>query len=89
MILSGGQTKLINLVRTIYKNAEILILEDVLNALDIKVVNFALDQCICTYLKGRTWIMIANNLNNIQNVDRIYLLKEGSIVFVGNYWECR
>ena len=72
-------------------------MDDVLAALDLKVflyfiskvVDFVMESCIIKFLKNKTRIMIQNNLNNLQNVDRIFLIKEGSIQFVGNYDECQ
>ena len=64
-------------------------MDDVLAALDLKVVNFVMDQCITNYLKDKTRIMFANSLNHLQKVDKIFLIKDGKIIFQGNYNECK
>ena len=40
-------------------------MDDVLAALDLKVVDFVMDSCITKYLKNKTRILIQNNLNNL------------------------
>lgn len=64
-------------------------MDNILAALDLKVVDFVMEECICGYLRNKTRIMIQNDINNLQNVDRIFVVKDGEIKFVGNYEACR
>ncbi|KAL4505155.1 hypothetical protein ABPG72_016222 [Tetrahymena utriculariae] len=83
--LSGGQRKRINLARSIYRDADIYILDDPLSALDIGVATFISKECIGGMLKNKTRLIFTNNLVGMDKADRIFLVKDGDIVQEGRY----
>lgn len=84
--LSGGQKQRISIARELYKNIDILILDEATSSLDSEtelIIQKNLD-----LLKGKiTMIVVAHRLSTIKNVDRIVLLKNSEIQGVGNYTE--
>ncbi|KAI0803030.1 hypothetical protein BC629DRAFT_1591129 [Irpex lacteus] len=61
--LSGGQKARVTLARAIYSSAEILLLDDVLAALDVHTAQHIVDQCLKGDLvRGRTVILVTHNL---------------------------
>ncbi|KAJ7042608.1 hypothetical protein C8F04DRAFT_1252025 [Mycena alexandri] len=63
LTLSGGQKARITLARAIYANAEIVLLDDVLAALDVHTAKWIVDKCLRgDLIKGRTVIMVTHNV---------------------------
>lgn len=56
---SGGQKARVTLARAVYSDATIVLLDDILAALDVHTSKFIVDQCIQgDLLKGRTVVLI-------------------------------
>lgn len=84
--LSAGQKQLIAFARSIIRNPRILVLDEATASLDVgteALVQDALDRLII----DRTAIIIAHRLSTIRNVDRIFVLKQGSLVESGTHDE--
>ncbi|KAG2023135.1 ATP-binding cassette transporter [Coprinopsis cinerea AmutBmut pab1-1] len=63
LTLSGGQKARITLARAIYSRAEILLLDDVLAALDVHTSKWIVEKCFAGDLvKGRTMILVTHNV---------------------------
>ncbi|KAJ7778321.1 hypothetical protein B0H16DRAFT_1711830 [Mycena metata] len=63
LTLSGGQKARITLARALYANAEIVLLDDVLAALDVHTAKWIVDKCLRgDLIKGRTVIMVTHNV---------------------------
>lgn len=78
--LSGGQKARINLARAIYSDPEIILLDDVLSAVDAKVGKHIVENCILGLLKDKTRVMATHQLSLIDSADRmIFLNGDGSI----------
>ncbi|KZT67065.1 P-loop containing nucleoside triphosphate hydrolase protein [Daedalea quercina L-15889] len=61
--LSGGQKARITLARAIYSKAQILLLDDVLAALDVHTSRWIVDKCLKGELvRGRTIILVTHNV---------------------------
>ncbi|KAH9929009.1 multidrug resistance-associated ABC transporter [Epithele typhae] len=61
--LSGGQKARITLARAVYSKAEILLLDDVLAALDVQTGRSIVDQCFMGDLvRNRTVILVSHNV---------------------------
>ncbi|OJT02282.1 ATP-binding cassette transporter abc4 [Trametes pubescens] len=57
--LSGGQKARITLARTVYSSADILLLDDILAALDVHTSKWVVEQCLKgDLLRGRTVILV-------------------------------
>jgi len=84
--VSGGQKQRISIARALMKNAEILILDDSVSAVDTKTEKIILDN-LRTTRKGKTTILIAHRISTIESMDKIIFIDNGSIVDVGNHQE--
>ncbi|KAI0080061.1 P-loop containing nucleoside triphosphate hydrolase protein [Panus rudis PR-1116 ss-1] len=63
LTLSGGQKARITLARAVYSNAQILLLDDVLAALDVHTSRWIVDKCFKgDLLRGRTVILVTHNV---------------------------
>ncbi|KAH9886263.1 P-loop containing nucleoside triphosphate hydrolase protein [Cubamyces lactineus] len=61
--LSGGQKARITLARAVYSDAEILLLDDILAALDVHTSKWIVDKCLKgDLLQGRTVILVTHNV---------------------------
>lgn len=72
--LSGGQKARVALARGIYNGGDIILLDDVLSAVDSKVGKQIFEKCILGYLKHTTRIMATHNLKQLPSADRIIYL---------------
>ncbi|PIL29209.1 ATP-binding cassette transporter [Ganoderma sinense ZZ0214-1] len=85
--LSGGQKARITLARAIYSPAEILLLDDVLAALDIHTGRWIVEKCFKGDLvRGRTIILVTHNVALVQPIaDFVVALgNDGRIVSQGS-----
>ncbi|KAF7996688.1 hypothetical protein HCN44_002334 [Aphidius gifuensis] len=85
--LSGGQRARINLARAVYADAPIYLFDDPLSAVDAHVGKHMFEECIEKYLKGKTRILVTHQIQFLQNVDKIIVMKEGKIEAKGSYDE--
>jgi ATP-binding cassette, subfamily B, bacterial MsbA len=84
--LSGGQKQLLSIARAIYKNPDILILDEATASLDSNSEK-VLQQTMERITVGRTVFVIAHRLSTLRNVDRIIVLKDGEITESGTHKE--
>ncbi|CAE6444373.1 unnamed protein product, partial [Rhizoctonia solani] len=69
MTLSGGQKARVSLARAIYSKADIIILDDVLSALDVHTSRWVVDNCFRgDLLAGRTMIIVTHNVAMVSEV---------------------
>lgn len=83
--LSGGQKARIALARAIYSDADILLLDDVLSAVDVHVGKSIIKECLIKHKKNTTRILITHALYYMKYMDYIYLMEEGRIALEGSY----
>ncbi|PIL29334.1 ATP-binding cassette transporter [Ganoderma sinense ZZ0214-1] len=61
--LSGGQKARVTLARAVYSSAEILLLDDILAALDVHTSRWIVNKCLNgDLLRGRTIILVTHNV---------------------------
>ncbi|KDR82057.1 hypothetical protein GALMADRAFT_240518 [Galerina marginata CBS 339.88] len=64
LTLSGGQKARITLARAVYSSADILLLDDVLAALDVHTAKWIVDKCfVSDLIKGRTVLLVTHNVS--------------------------
>jgi NHLM bacteriocin system ABC transporter ATP-binding protein len=81
---SGGQSQRVLIARAVVSKPKILLLDEATSALDSKTQYQVSEQL--TNLRA-TRIVIAHRLSTIEHADRIYVVKDGEVVQVGNYEE--
>ncbi|MFO9761013.1 SmdA family multidrug ABC transporter permease/ATP-binding protein [Providencia sp. DFU6] len=82
VMLSGGQKQRLSIARAILQNAEILILDDALSAVDGQTEH-AILQNLSRWREGKTLIITAHRLSALVEADNILVLSQGSIVSEG------
>ncbi|KAI8806674.1 P-loop containing nucleoside triphosphate hydrolase protein [Cladochytrium replicatum] len=85
--MSGGQKQRVNLARLLYSDAEIVLMDDVLSALDAHVGRFVFHGAIANNMKGRTRILVTHQLHYLPYVDMVVVMKDGQVVEQGSYTE--
>ena len=84
--LSGGQTALLLVARALYRDSDVLFLDEMTDNLDLESER-ALVEALDPLLAGRaTWI-IAHRLQTLRKVDEIVVMQQGRIVARGRYDE--
>lgn len=83
--VSGGQKARIALARAVYRDADLILLDDILAAVDVHVGRHLMAECICGILRGKTRILVTNSLSVLEFADRIYCLDGGTVVEEGTY----
>eukprot|EP00210_Caulerpa_lentillifera_P008090 g7724.t1 len=85
--ISGGQKQRIALARAVYANADICLLDDPLSALDTRVGRSVFNNCILGTMKGKTIILVTNQLQYVKHADKVLYLNSGRVVEEGTYSE--
>ncbi|HVI43787.1 MAG TPA: peptidase domain-containing ABC transporter [Chitinophaga sp.] len=83
--LSGGQRQRIAIARALYRDPEILILDEATSSLD-PVSDFYVQRVMEDLRnEGKTIIVIAHRLSTVVNADKIAVLQEGALVEEGTH----
>ncbi|KAH9796189.1 ABC transporter C family member 2 [Citrus sinensis] len=85
--ISGGQKQRVSMARAVYSNSDVYIFDDPLSALDAHVGRQVFNSCIKEELRGKTRILVTNQLHFLPHVDRIILVSEGMIKEEGSFEE--
>ncbi|KAJ5811897.1 ABC transporter integral membrane type 1 [Penicillium riverlandense] len=83
--VSGGQKQRLNIARAIYFNAELVLMDDPLSAVDAHVGRHIMDKAICGLLKDRCRILATHQLHVLNRCDRIIVMDEGRIHAIDTY----
>ncbi len=83
--LSGGQKARISFARSLYSESDILLLDDLLSAVDVHVGKFMMTETLMKYAKEKTRILVTHALYYLKYVDKVIIMEEGRIVEQGNY----
>ncbi len=84
--ISGGQRQRICIARELYKDAKILIFDEATSSLDTKTEK-DIQKNIDEFKGQKTIFIVAHRLSTVRNSDKIFVLKDGSIVEEGSYKE--
>lgn len=82
--LSGGQRQRLSIARAVFKNPEILILDEATSSLDTESEKLVQD-ALNNLMTGRTTLIIAHRLTTIKQADEICIMRDGEIVERGNH----
>jgi ABC-type multidrug transport system fused ATPase/permease subunit len=85
--ISGGQKQRLNIARAIYFNADIVLMDDPLSAVDAHVGQHILDHAICGLLRDKCRVLVTHQLHVLHRADRIVWMKDGSIHKIATFPE--
>lgn len=83
--LSGGQKQRIAIARALYRDPEILILDEATASLDPDSEQFVQQAIRMLATEGKTIIFITHRLAAVHEFDRLYVLDKGKLVEEGNH----
>ena len=84
--VSGGQKQRISIARALMKDANILILDDAVSAVDLHTEKAILEN-LRRIRKGKTTILIAHRISTVEGMDKIIYLDDGHVAAVGTHAE--
>lgn len=84
--LSEGQKQRLLIARVIYKDPEIIILDEATNSLDAENEK-AIVENLTRFLKNKTVVVVAHRLSTVRNADKIIVLEKGKVVESGSHDE--
>ena len=82
--LSGGQLQKLALSRALLKNSELLLLDDIFSFIDSKSA-VAIFEKLLRFRREKTNIIVTNNFELTQRVDKIIVLIDGKVVEMGSH----
>jgi len=82
--VSGGQKQRISIARAILKKSPIILLDEATSSLDADSEQ-VVQNAIFNLVKNKTTLVIAHRLSTIHSADKIFVLKNGSIIGSGNH----
>jgi ATP-binding cassette subfamily C (CFTR/MRP) protein 1 len=83
--VSGGQKQRMNIARAIYFNADIILMDDPLSAVDAHVGRHIMDNAICGLLKDKCRILATHQLHVLSRCDRIIWVDQGEVKAVDTF----
>ncbi|KAH8700278.1 putative ABC multidrug transporter [Talaromyces proteolyticus] len=83
--VSGGQKQRLNIARAIYFNADIVLMDDPLSAVDAHVGRHIMEHAICGLLKDKCRILATHQLHVLNRCDRIILMDNGRVAAVDTF----
>lgn len=85
--ISGGQKQRLAIARALYRNPEILILDEATSSLDSESENYVQNTIQKLRHEGKTVVLIAHRLSTVIKADKIVVLGEGKLIEEGTHAE--
>ena len=87
--LSGGQKQRISMARSVYSNGSLYLLDDPLSAVDAHVGKHIFEKVIGPQglLRNKTRVLVTHGVSFLPEVDKILVMKDGTITETGSYEE--
>ena len=82
--LSGGQKQRISIARAVLKESPIILLDEATSSLDAESEEIV-QNAITNLTKNKTTLVIAHRLSTIHNANKIFVMKNGTIINSGNH----
>jgi ABC-type multidrug transport system fused ATPase/permease subunit len=86
--LSGGQRQRLGVARALYREASVLIMDEVTSALDVVAEQEIIDMLL-TLREGRTVLLIAHRPGSLRHCDVIFELDGGRVVNSGTHLQLK
>jgi ATP-binding cassette subfamily C (CFTR/MRP) protein 1 len=83
--LSGGQKARVSVARAAYSDAETILFDDPLSALDPEVAKQLFMDCIVEFMKGKTRLLVTNQIQFLNSCDTVVALRKGEIIETGTF----
>ncbi|TVU04046.1 hypothetical protein EJB05_50394, partial [Eragrostis curvula] len=83
--LSGGQKQRIQLARAVYQDCDIYLLDDIFSAVDAHTGSTIFTECLKGMLKNKTVLLVTHQIDFLQNVDAVFVMKDGRVIQSGIY----
>ena len=82
--LSGGQKQRVSIARAMIKDAEILLLDDCLSAVDTETEELILSNLL-EFCRNKTTLIVSHRVSSAKNADHIIILEDGQIIEQGTH----
>ena len=77
--LSGGQKARVSFARSLYRDADIILLDDPLSAVDAHVGDHIFHKGIKGMLKGKTVVLVTHQIHLIDEFDQVIIIEGGRV----------
>ena len=71
MTLSGGQKQRVSIARSVYADADVVLLDDPLAAVDAHVGRALLRDCVLEALAHKTVVLVSNSMHFLDSADQV------------------
>jgi len=82
--VSGGERQRVGIARAVYKDSDVIILDEATSSLDSKT-EMLIQQRLARQLSDKTLLIIAHRLSTLRDVDSIVFMERGRVVESGSF----
>lgn len=86
LVLSGGQRQKLAIARALYRNADIIIMDEASSALD-PIAEAEINHTVMEQMSDKSMVIISHRLSTIKHMDRICFMEQGRILETGTHEE--
>eukprot|EP00457_Paulinella_chromatophora_P000386 gb/GEZN01000386.1/.p1 GENE.gb/GEZN01000386.1/~~gb/GEZN01000386.1/.p1 ORF type:complete len:1466 (+),score=213.20 gb/GEZN01000386.1/:60-4457(+) len=83
--ISGGQKQRVALARAVYQDADLLLLDDPLSAVDSHVAKHIFENCFEKLLREKTVVLVTHAVNFLPAADNILVMRDSHLEMQGTY----